>query len=315
MDYCGSRVRAMRAVRVRSCLRHLRGVHRVAVSRGCGRRAVDPKIEEQEDDMYRLTSMLACVALVVLGFGLLAAGSAGAATNNPQFSLCVEKAEGKFAAGCEKAGSGFETELLKEGSTKEITASASGTPKLVVDGVTITAKALKVAKGAKVIGSTAPNPGTSEQKIEFEEPAVEGNPECKIEQGKKVVSVLSTTLLKGTLVYLTKASAEEEKGTTGTLVAPASGSTFLEVELVGKCPVEGSQKVTGSLVLENVDGNKYQEKHELKGPASVITRYFVNEGGKTVEKSSELKDGGGKAEFIIILFIIVVLVLIALSAN
>ena len=232
-------------------------------------------------------------ALTFLAVGAITAPLALAASNNnPYWSLCVANEAGKFASGCEAAGTTFEQFTLGEGENKEAKASG-GTQLLPVSGGTVVANKLKFATGASVLGSKEPNPGTSGETIEFEETSVKGAPECKIEQSKKPTTVLTTLALRGKLAFQTKAAAEAEEGPTVTILEPASGSTFMEFELVGAtCPTTGTQTVLGSLALENVEGAKYKEKHESKSGSS--TSYFVNESGATVAKTAEIKDNGTK---------------------
>jgi hypothetical protein len=256
---------------------------------------------------------LALLAVAVAG----ASTTLAASTNNPQFSLCVEKVGGKLGAGCEKAGSGFETKSLGEGESKEVTAKTTGVDELHTAGVTIQMKKLKFVKGAALKGSKMPNPGTTSGTIEYEELAVKGAPECKFEQSEKVVTTLKTNPLIIKLAFPTKADAEKEEGETVSVLEPASGKVLMEFKLTGPgCPTPSPAKVEGDLVMENVNGSKYGESRELKAPATSIEHYFVNEGGKTVEKTAELSAFGEKAGFfIIIIIVIVVLLLFALTAR
>jgi hypothetical protein len=253
---------------------------------------------------------LTLIPLLVI---LLVAGLAGTAlaesTNNPQWSLCKAKEKGKFAAGCEAAGSEFEQITLAEGEKEEITGTISGAAELQTTAGTILAKKAKLKSGANLKGSKMPNPGTGEEVIEYEEVSVKGAPSCKIEQGKEPVTTIKTAALTNKQAFATKTGAVNEEGLTLTIVEPATGKTLMEVELVGSCPTTGPVRFEGSIALEDVEGAKYKESHELKGPAAPIKTYFVNEAGKTVEKTTGLTANGTKAAFIII-FIIVLIVLL-----
>jgi hypothetical protein len=233
-----------------------------------------------------------------------------ASTGNPQWSLCVKKTGGKFASGCASAGGEFGTEALAAGETREMKGTADEAQELQVAGGAVVAKKLKFAHGAAMRGSNLPNPGETEETIEYEELSVPGFPECKIKQNEKEVTTLKTSALKDKLAFQTEAGAKKEEGPIVTVVKPATGNLIIEFELVGgeKCPnSEGAQKVEGSLVMEDLEGAKYKEAHDFKGPAGSISNYFVNEGGVTVTKTAELTDNGKKRAWVFVIVIIVVL--------
>lgn len=232
-----------------------------------------------------------------------------ASTGNPQWSLCIKKAGGKFASGCESVGGEFGTMALGAGETREIKGSTEETQELQVIGGAVLAKKLKFASGAVMRGSNQPNPGETEETIEYEELSVPGFPACKIEQNEVVVTTLKTQPLKDKLAFQTKVAAEKEEGPVVTVLKPATGNLIVQFALVGTCPnAEGAQKVEGAVVMENLEGEKYKEKHTFKGPAASIEDYFVNEGGKTVTQTAELKDDGKKKAWVFVLAIAAVLI-------
>jgi hypothetical protein len=261
----------------------------------------------------RIIAMPALLLLLAPLIGAVGTTSAlAASTGNPQWSLCVKKAGGKFTAGCESAGGEFATEALAAGETREMKGTAGEAQELQVAGGAVVAKKLKFAHGAAMRGSNQPNPGETEETIEYEELSVPGFPACKVEQSKTVVTALKTRALKDKLAFQTKAGAEKEEGPIVTVLKPASGNLIIEFELVGAgektCPSEGLQKVEGAIVLEDLEGEKYKEAHSFKGPAGPIAAYFVNEGGVTVEKTAELTDNGAKKAWVFVIVIVVVLV-------
>ncbi len=225
------------------------------------------------------TLTIALLALSVLG-AFAASSAFAASTNNPQWQ--VNKAE--------------------LSGNKEVTAEANGTQKLNVAGAfgaTIACKKLKVASGAKIIGSTKPAAGTDEETIVYEECEVEGSPSCTINGEAAGKAKITTNLLKSTLVFKTKAAAEKEESSTLSLFEPKTGTVFVTLTLAGTCPATGSFEITGQVAAENVKGNEEIETHELNAPATAITKYFVNEGGKTVEKKvNALKFGIFPASYV-----------------
>jgi len=121
-------------------------------------------------------------------------------------------------------------------------------------------------------------------------------------------TTLKTKPLKNRLAYGTKTAAESEKGATDNVLEPVSGTTFLEYELVGaNCAAAGEHELSGSIALESVEAAKFKETHEYKNAASDI--YFIDESGKPVEKTAEIKEGGTKVVPVILFGLAVVGVL------
>jgi hypothetical protein len=246
---------------------------------------------------------LITLALAALcAFGL--AGSADAmakSTNNPQWQRCEKKAGGAFTdSACSIAGKGeFEILTLGEGEKLEFEVEAKGTQKLVATGLTIACPKLKAAKGAVVIGSKAPNAGTSEAILEFSECEVEKASECSINKEGSKKAKLATKTLKSTAVYETKEAAELEKGPLLTLIEPKEGKAFITVELSGTCPITGMVTFEGSVLSHVISGGGFAVKQELSAPSEALTKYFVNEAEKTLEKKAAgLKAVGLKATYV-----------------
>jgi hypothetical protein len=246
------------------------------------------------------TALLTLALLASLAGSVLGATSAlAASTNNPQYQECnkVAAGTGKFTdAACTKEGVGNFEEKLLGAEGKEFSAEASSA-QTFADGtakLTVSCSALKVAKGAKLIGSTAPAPGTSEETLEYEKCEVVGKAACEINKGKAGSAKFTSNPLKTTLVFATKAAAEKEESDTLTLIEPKTGTAFSKFELSGECPVTGSFTLEGSILAENVEGSTNSPKHTLNLPAEAITAYFSNSSGKTTEGLIGFKGGGVK---------------------
>jgi hypothetical protein len=236
------------------------------------------------------------LALVAV-FAMSAVGvSSASATsiNNPQWKLClkVAKPTGKFATHeCKGEGEPKEFELLmlEEGKTEGVTAEANGVQKLNVGGefgATIECSKLKLAAGAKLIGSKAPNAGTDEETIVYEECKVVGKPACKINGEESGKAKIATELLKSTLVFETKVAAEKEEKPTLTLFEPKTAKNFVVLKLTGTCPPGGETfEITGQVAAKNVEGQALLQTHELNAPAVAIKEYFINKAGVTEKKA------------------------------
>jgi hypothetical protein len=245
--------------------------------------------------MIRVRTLgLALVA--VFAMGAVAASSASAAsTNNPQWRYChnVGAGKGLFTnASCTTSGTGeFELATLGAGESKEITAVQNGVQKLNVGGefgATIECSKLKVAAGAKILGSTAPAAGTDEEVIVYEECKVVGKPLCKINGEESGKAKIKTELLKSTLVFETKAAAEAEKPPTLTLFEPKTAANFVVLKLTGTCPPGGETfEIKGQVAVKDLPatGEPHLETNELEAPAVAIKEYFINKGGVTEKKA------------------------------
>jgi len=235
---------------------------------------------------------------LVAAFAMSAVASATAsALNNPQWQIC-EKTGGPLNSECTAGSSGqFEGVLLTTGS-KEVTATQVGVQKLSnpTSGLVIVCQTLKLKAGATIIGHAAPAAGTSAETIEYGECEVEGFPNCLI-NGKKSAS-LTTLPLTDTLVFQTKAAAEGQTSPTLTLFEPTTPKLFIEFTLSGTCPVTGAVKVEGAVLVENVNGQNYATSHTLNAPATSITKYFVNNGATTEEKTAKLTVLGTAAKYV-----------------
>jgi hypothetical protein len=205
-----------------------------------------------------------CLA-AVFAFGAIGVSqSFAASTNNPQWEVA--------------------SKILGEGESKPVVAKANGAQKLKATGITISCASLKV-ENANIKGSKAPNPGTDEEVIVYEECEVEGKPNCEINKEKSKVAKIKTVLLKSTLAFQTKVAAEAESAPTVTVFEPKEGTKFTTFELTGiECLAQGVISVEGQVACENPKGQEQLAKHELNCPEPAIKKYFVNEGAVTVEK-------------------------------
>ncbi|HEU0250766.1 MAG TPA: hypothetical protein VFR48_08590, partial [Solirubrobacteraceae bacterium] len=154
--------------------------------------------------------------------------------------------------------------LLESSQSYEITATANGTQTFSATGLTkfnITCKTAKLASEARIVGSVAPAAGTSKEKIEYGECALEGKLECEI-NGKTGVSKeakITTANLAGKLAYSSAASAEKEEveessvSTSDLLLKPAEGSTFATIKFgKGGCPLETTFNIEGEVLSKEL---------------------------------------------------------------
>jgi hypothetical protein len=244
--------------------------------------------------------LLALVAMFAVSAAASASASA-ASTNNPQWQICEEAATGKANLECKSGSSGtFAEEILGEKASREVTAEAAGNQKLVFSsyGMTFICKKVEFGKGAKIIGSAAPNAGTSEETIIYAGCEVEEFAKCEIDDERAGDAKLTTSLFKSTLVYQTKAAAEAETSPTLTLFEPINKVMF-EFSVSGTCPVTGTFKVEGSFLTENVEGGTYAVHHVFNAPKTTITKYFVNNAKKEPEeRTSKLQAYGTTVKYV-----------------
>lgn len=233
------------------------------------------------------------VALVMTLLPVAAAH--GLSTNNPRFAT--------------KSGA------LVEGEKLTIGAEASGSAKMQIGKDNVTCKTLKLVEEEKGVehnfkGSAAPNPGTGVEKMSFGGCEVEGASGCTINGESGGSATIKTEPLKDTLVYKTKAAAENEEDSLLTLFEP-EGKVFLRVKFSGTCPETGESATETKMLAENESGEALTEKHAFTFPTRPIKTYFRNVSGKTEEVKLPEPKGGGlilAAIFVIVLIYVIIVI-------
>ena len=204
----------------------------------------------------RRLRVIVLAALALFAWSIVVA-SAAHAEKGPFWSLCTEQTGKKFEfedKECTKKSPTkeglFEKVRLLEKETKEIEAKAGEPFVLEGTGVKIECKALKLKKGAVILGSTGNNFGSSEEVIEFEECSATGNGEpCEV-TGKKIV----TEPVHDELDFETKELKTGEKLLV--FFTPVKGNVFVKIKFTGEgCKLkEGA--VEGSVAGEAWQGKK-----------------------------------------------------------
>ena len=125
----------------------------------------------------------------------------------------------------------------------------------------------------------ATEPGTDIETLIYTGCHQKGNEACEAKTlGGTAAKTIETAALKSELAYATKAGSEKSEGAVDTLFKPASGTTFVEVELNGTmCPVLSQATITGSVATEN--GAEAVEP-TLTAPATPISEVFHSGGTK-----------------------------------
>jgi hypothetical protein len=243
-----------------------------------------------------LVAALACCAAV--------AASADAETG-PLFGFCDEVAAGAGQytdAHCEDAGTGsWEAKLLQGGEALTVLASAIGDQKLETASgpeATIECTGLSLAPGAYLEGG---DPGTDHESLVYSGCSLPNNthPTCDVNSvgEAKGSGIIETEPLESELVYLTATGRKNlNAAETGTLFKPASGKTFVAIELTAlgasaKCPIDGKPPIVGSAVVENVDAIGHGLSGVIK-TESGIKKYFVGSMSAPEEKKAKLEFGG-----------------------
>ncbi len=217
--------------------------------------------------IMRITGTLLAAACVI---GLVTAASAMAhATNNPQWEIL--------------------SKILKAGESVKVHAIANGVQKLASVAITIECESFSLAPGAKLIGSNAPAPGTSEETIQYSGCIVTGFPFCLINGASP--GAITTNPLLDLLVFLTKLGALDENALeSGTLFEPKTAPTFATFVLSGTCPVSGTVKVDGTgVVVDNLQADALSTVKEIRAPTTAHKAYFVNEPGLVVKEKTGVK--------------------------
>jgi hypothetical protein len=231
--------------------------------------AVAIDLDEGSAGMRYVFKTVLAASLAPLAFGAVASTSALAAPTNPMWE--VEKVllgEGKSEAA-----------QFSQAGTQVLSWNQVGSPPMVVRCSKLKAE----TPAAKILGSIAPNPGTSEETLVFEGCEVEGHSECLINKESAGTAKIKTQLLKSTLAFETASAAEFEKAPMLTYFQPKLGAVFMMIEFSGSCKSIGSFSLEGQ-VAANVKAEELGASHELKIPSPPIANYFVNEAGKVVEK-------------------------------
>jgi hypothetical protein len=223
--------------------------------------------------------LVAAVALVAASVAL------AASTNNPQYKV---------------AGA-----ILGSGNTRIFTVTQVNTQTLKGTGLTIECTGLKAEAGATIIGSAAPNPGTSKETLEYSGCTVKNFPKCKV--NGHIPGEIKTQPLINKLAFETKAAAEKEKEPTVTVLTPEAEKepkfalfTLTEENKGTKeCPLTGEVGSKGSVALKNVaKAEEETETHELEGTEPALKAYWLNEGGESTEHKVRLEVAGLAATYV-----------------
>jgi hypothetical protein len=204
-----------------------------------------------------ITAVMALSAFVV-------APAMAAGTNNPVWNV---------------AGS-----RLALGSSAKLTAVQNGNQVLKAPGVEIVCTALSAS--GELLGSGAEGPGTNTETLTYKSCTVTGHSSCVAKSPGASNGEIKTNLLNSKLAWAEKESAEKElanENGTVTVFTPASGTTFVEIELtpLGSCGFTPTDTtVKGSVVATNVQKTATEEKETNEISSTGAAKYFVNPGAK-----------------------------------
>jgi hypothetical protein len=190
---------------------------------------------------------------------------------------------------------------LAVNKTAEITAKAVGTQTLTAATGVVKCKALKVKAGSVLLGSSAGEPGKSNETIEYSECTQEKNgneePTCKIVGGK-----VTTEPLTNELAYA------ENKKSLVVEFAPVTGKTLAVVHYEGTCtaleiPVKGVAVAQGWTDSGGVSGELVElgktvtqaESWILKLSGASKTKIWLIKGGTGASVEDETTYGGTEA--------------------
>lgn len=225
--------------------------------------------------MRRMRLVGTVVAVMAASLAVMAPSAFANSTNNPQWEI---------------GGA-----ILGEGETKGLEAEASGAQILTASTTELECSSV-TAENAEFKGSKAPAAGTASETLAYGGCHIKGKTAAECEgrtKGGATAAQIKTDPLTATLAFETEKAGVEQEAPTVSVFKPASGSTFVEVELKGtSCPSIKEASISGGVVAKNVNGQNLGLSHELEAPSSPITKYFVNNGGKTEEQKTSLKAFG-----------------------
>jgi len=202
------------------------------------------------------------------------------------FAISAVTASAAFATGPVWKVAGTE---LKAGQTKAITAKQK-TSFTLTAGSLITVLCDKATSSGEIIGGV---PGTDKAKITFSECVVKGfESTCHVNSPGEEAGTIFTEA-KTELVYIgSSEQAEKLEGPIGDLFSPASGTTFVTLEVGGSsCPAltKGTNKVEGSVIAKVEPYNTEAKSGTLNFPSSPVTTGYLWSGGELIEDKPTLK--------------------------
>jgi hypothetical protein len=197
-------------------------------------------------------------------------------------SAAAQAAEGPF----------YKAEGVRLAGEKELTSKQKQNYTLTGSGVSVTCEVQALATGAKVVGSTGKNAGTSTETVEFSKCKVTGNgATCP-----KVKEPIATKPLTNRLGY----ASETRTGKLLTLLKPVEGPfvtlTFEPVTGNEKCTFK-TTAVSGSVAGEDFAGGKAVEvgvnevegaENELKFPGARETNVWTESSGVLTKTTAKL---------------------------
>lgn len=191
---------------------------------------------------------------------------------------------------------------LLEGQSEEIEAAAEGNQELSAGLTKVLCKKLELKAGAKIIGSTGKNAGTSKETLVYRECEVKG-----LGEPCSVVEPIETKALKNVEGYATEART----GKVLTLFEPEAGSEYATLKFSGTCSVaETKVKVKlgkNGVICEDLNGAKESvevgkgeteaESGFIRCPSPKINSIWVEAGGGLTKKEAGLEAFGVEANY------------------
>jgi hypothetical protein len=199
---------------------------------------------------YRILGL--CLVAV---FAMSVVASATASAAAPEFLHCVAKTGGKFAAGCGKAGTGYEKEAVKAGVGKLKFTGKEGVSHLYGPHFTITCKE-DTSKG-EITGPTT----IAALRVIFAKCEAENTSskvKCTFHTVGKAPETIETNLLKASLGKVAKAEAVSE---VGEQLVPEGNKGFWTGE--GACLEVEKFQLSGAVIGEVKPINVMQTTSEL----------------------------------------------------
>jgi hypothetical protein len=186
----------------------------------------------------------------------------------------------------------FEIAGVSLAATETIEAEQVGAQVLSAGGIEIECLTVKLQNGE--IKPT--KPGTDAETIVYGGCHQKAHPNCEARtKGGGVAGQIKTNPLSSKLYYRTKNGAEggADRGKTDTLLKPATGNTFVEIELidVGEvCPFIAVATIEGEVAVENAAGKRVEQI--VTAPATVIKTVWEQGVPGITVKVKELKAFG-----------------------
>jgi uncharacterized low-complexity protein len=250
-------------------------------------------------------SAAALLAAALVATGSLASSAYAKSTDNPQWAVCEKATKAKTGGflnskcteeSAKKQGE-WESKVLIGGEKRTPKVKVAANYKVQFGTAVVICKTIGYT-GTFILGSNAPEPGRIEGAIELGQCEESERPECTINGIVGGKAIITSEAFLGKLVFTVKSAAEEERSeqtslsTADLLVQAFTGRKLFEITFGNACREKGTFVIEGEMLEHflNSPEKEHTESHTLSALGGGT--YWVNEVGKSVEKTATLSASG-----------------------